>query len=77
MNLNMVSVLSVLSPLLSKSVLTDSFYSTQTNVPIDEETFNQIVELDEDDDTYDFSWGMASAYFSQVQTTFEEMIEAL
>jgi len=49
----------------------------ETHTPIDEETFNQIVELDEDDDTYDFSWGMASAYFSQVKSTFEEMNQAL
>jgi len=40
------------------------------------ETFKQILELDEDD-TYEFSYGMAWAYFSQVKTTFEEMDEAL
>lgn len=40
------------------------------------ETFRQILELDEDD-TYDFSQGMAWAYFSQAATTFIEMDEAL
>jgi len=40
------------------------------------DTFHQILDLDEDD-TYEFSWGMAWAYFSQAKTTFEEMNEAL
>ena len=44
---------------------------------IDMETFNQIIDLDEDDETYDFSWGMAWAYFSQAKSTFEEMNQAL
>jgi osomolarity two-component system phosphorelay intermediate protein YPD1 len=69
-----------LIPLFVLNSYADGFsfiYSTQADTPIDEETFNQIVELDEDDDTYDFSWGMASAYFSQVKTTFEEMDQAL
>jgi osomolarity two-component system phosphorelay intermediate protein YPD1 len=54
-------------------------YLTQTSsLPsIDMETFNQIIDLDEDDETYDFSWGMAWAYFSQAKSTFEEMNQAL
>lgn len=40
------------------------------------ETFLQILDLDEDD-THDFSRGMAWAYFHQVDTTFVEMDDAL
>jgi hypothetical protein len=40
------------------------------------ETFHQILDLDEDD-THEFSRGMAWAYFSQVDNTFVEMDEAL
>ncbi|PCH40317.1 hypothetical protein WOLCODRAFT_67973, partial [Wolfiporia cocos MD-104 SS10] len=42
---------------------------------IDMETFHQILDLDEDD-THDFSKGMAWAYFTQASTTFVEMDEA-
>lgn len=42
---------------------------------IDIETFHQILDLDEDD-THDFSKGMAWAYFTQASTTFTEMDEA-
>ncbi|KAI0317314.1 signal transduction histidine kinase [Amylostereum chailletii] len=42
---------------------------------VDFETFSQILELDEDG-TYEFSAGMAGAYFSQAQTTFDDMDEA-
>lgn len=42
---------------------------------IDMETFDQILDLDEDD-THEFSRGMAWAYFSQAASTFEEMDEA-
>jgi len=42
---------------------------------IDIETFHQILDLDEDD-THDFSKGMAWAYFSQASSTFTEMDEA-
>ncbi|KAI0917473.1 hypothetical protein AcW1_007335 [Taiwanofungus camphoratus] len=42
---------------------------------IDMETFHQILDLDEDD-THDFSRGMAWAYFSQASSTFTEMDEA-
>ncbi|TFK98402.1 signal transduction histidine kinase [Pterulicium gracile] len=44
--------------------------------PIDLETFEQIMELDEDD-THDFSRAMTWQYFSQVGTTFTKMEEAL
>jgi HPt (histidine-containing phosphotransfer) domain-containing protein len=40
------------------------------------ETFHQILDLDEDD-TYEFSRGMAWAYFTQANSTFYEMDEAL
>jgi hypothetical protein len=40
------------------------------------ETFRQILDLDEDD-THEFSRGMAWAYFSQAATTFKEMDDAL
>lgn len=40
------------------------------------ETFHQILDLDEDD-TREFSAGMAWAYFEQAGSTFVEMEEAL
>lgn len=41
------------------------------------ETFEQILELDDDGESYDFAWEMAEAYFEQVETTFEEMAAAI
>ena len=41
------------------------------------ETFNQILELDDDDGSYEFSKGMALDYFDQAETTFEEMEAAV
>lgn len=41
------------------------------------ETFQQILELDEDGESYDFAWEMASAYLEQAETTFKEMEEAI
>ncbi|KAI0350344.1 histidine phosphotransferase, partial [Trametes cingulata] len=46
----------------------------QENV-IDLDTFNQILDLDEDD-THDFSLGMTEAYFTQASSTFVDMDEA-
>lgn len=43
---------------------------------IDMETFTQILDLDEEG-THDFSKGMAWAYFSQADSTFTEMNEAV
>ncbi|THH08166.1 hypothetical protein EW146_g9084 [Bondarzewia mesenterica] len=43
---------------------------------IDLETFQQILDLDEDD-THDFSKGMVWAYFSQAASTFVDMDSAL
>lgn len=43
---------------------------------IDMETFRQILELDEDE-THDFSSGMAWAYFAQARSTFDDMDGAL
>ncbi|KAG6890606.1 hypothetical protein C0995_006582 [Termitomyces sp. Mi166 len=43
---------------------------------IDMTIFNQIIELDEDD-THEFSNGMASAYFAQAEQTFKDMDIAL
>lgn len=39
------------------------------------DTFQQILDLD--DDTHEFSKGMAWAYFSQAEDTFKEMDGAL
>jgi len=41
------------------------------------ETFNQILELDEDEDTHDFSQPMVWEYFEQAEKTFNEMDIAL
>jgi len=43
---------------------------------IDLETFQQILELDEDD-SRDFSEGMVTDYFGQAEVTFKEMDQAL
>ena len=43
---------------------------------IDLDTFNQILDLDEDD-THEFSLGMTEAYFTQASTTFTDMDQAL
>nr|VWP00957.1 Beta-xylanase (EC [Ganoderma boninense] len=42
---------------------------------IDLDTFNQILDLDEDD-THEFSLGMTEAYFSQASSTFTDMDDA-
>jgi HPt (histidine-containing phosphotransfer) domain-containing protein len=39
---------------------------------INEETFGQILELDDEDD-HSFSWGMVAAFFNQAEATFKEM----
>jgi hypothetical protein len=44
---------------------------------IDLDTFTQILELDEGDETHDFSRGMTYAYFAQAADTLKEMDEAL
>ena len=41
------------------------------------ETFNQILDLDEDGESYDFAWEIVSAYLDQAETTFEEMETAM
>lgn len=43
---------------------------------INMDTFQQLLELDEDD-THDFSRGMVDAYFSQAESTFDDMDQAL
>ncbi|KAF7794616.1 hypothetical protein EIP86_005752 [Pleurotus ostreatoroseus] len=50
--------------------------SAEPKIIVDEATFNQILELDEDD-TFDFSTEMVIQYFQQATTTFEEMQSAL
>lgn len=50
---------------------------SQAAQPIDMETFQQILELDEDGESYDFAWEMASAYMDQAEVTFEEMEGAM
>jgi osomolarity two-component system phosphorelay intermediate protein YPD1 len=41
------------------------------------EIFQQILELDDDDETHEFSFGMVEAYFDQAVKTFEEMEKAM
>jgi hypothetical protein len=42
------------------------------------EVFNQLIDLDdEEEDTYEFSQGMVSAYFTQAVETFGNIDEAL
>ncbi|KAI0734726.1 histidine-phosphotransfer domain HPT domain-containing protein [Fomitopsis betulina] len=53
----------------------DAGDAVETEGTIDLETFNQILDLDEDD-THDFSKEMVTAYFSQANTTFGEMDDA-
>ncbi|GJE92901.1 sensor histidine kinase [Phanerochaete sordida] len=43
---------------------------------IDLETFQQILDLDDDEDSWEFSSEMVWQYFDQASTTFEEMKEA-
>jgi len=40
-------------------------------------TFQQVLDLDDEDETLEFSRGMTSAYFSQASETFEKMDSAL
>ena len=44
---------------------------------IDMDTFQQILDLDEEDDDREFSRGMVEAYFDQASQTFEDMDIAL
>jgi hypothetical protein len=44
---------------------------------IDMETFQQILELDDDEDDREFSKGMVWAYFSQAEETFKDLDAAL
>ncbi|KAF8635902.1 hypothetical protein AX15_000081 [Amanita polypyramis BW_CC] len=55
----------------------DAKQKTDTDDIIDMETFQQILELDEDDDDREFSTGMVDAYFEQAISTFEDMDAAL
>lgn len=54
-----------------------SEHSPSPGEDIDLETFNQILELDEDDTNRDFSESMVWAYFDQAKRTFGEMDDAL
>lgn len=53
----------------------------QKNVPIrsliDMDIFSQILELDEDEETHDFSQPMVWEYFEQAEKTFCEMDDAV
>ena len=44
---------------------------------IDMDTFHQILDLDDEDGTHEFSAGMVWAYFDQAASTFKDMTEAL
>ncbi|EJC97960.1 histidine-phosphotransfer domain, HPT domain-containing protein [Fomitiporia mediterranea MF3/22] len=61
---------------LQPEVAAESDQSSSAGSIIDMDTFRQILDLDEDE-THDFSSGMAWAYFDQAATTFKEMKEAL
>lgn len=43
--------------------------------PIDEGRFQEILDLDEDDEP--FAWGMVLEYLDQAKVTFEQMEEAM
>lgn len=43
---------------------------------IDMDTFEQLLEMDEEDD-HDFSYGIVDNYFEQAEATFTEMDDAL
>ncbi|EJD48480.1 histidine-phosphotransfer domain, HPT domain-containing protein [Auricularia subglabra TFB-10046 SS5] len=61
-------------PARAKSEDKDS--TSSSDVIINMDTFQQLLELEEDD-TYEFSIGMTQAYFSQAETTFKDMDKAL
>ena len=44
---------------------------------IDQLTFEQILEMDDDDDEMDFSKGIVFGFFDQAEATFEKMEKAL
>lgn len=44
---------------------------------IDQSTFEQILEMDDDDDDRDFSKGIVYGFFEQAESTFEKMEKAL
>jgi hypothetical protein len=52
-----------------------SFKHNSPSEAIDREVFNQVLELDEDDEL--FSKDMVDAYFAQADMTFEKMDAAL
>ncbi|CAG8463391.1 5231_t:CDS:2, partial [Acaulospora colombiana] len=49
---------------------------TPTSELIDHETFDQLLEMDDDED-HDFSKSIVLHYFEQAETTFDEMDRAL
>ncbi|KAI1793226.1 histidine-phosphotransfer domain HPT domain-containing protein [Ganoderma leucocontextum] len=59
----------------SKSDADDEAEDVDQEGVIDLDTFNQILDLDEDD-THEFSFGMTEAYFTQASTTFTDMDNA-
>lgn len=40
-------------------------------------TFQQILDLDEDGEPYDFAWDVVLEYLTQAETTFDEMEAAM
>lgn len=44
---------------------------------LNKDVFDQLIDLDEDDPTFDFSKGMVEAYFTQAGETFKKMDNAL
>lgn len=64
----------VVKELDAKEEVEEAFVLDGTD-PVDEDVFEQIVELDEDD-TYEFSHEMVVAYFTQAKTCFDDLDEA-
>ncbi|EAW10477.1 Hpt domain-containing protein [Aspergillus clavatus NRRL 1] len=50
--------------------------AVEMNEVLDQSTFDQILEMDDDDDR-DFSKGIVYGFFDQAETTFEKMEKAL
>ncbi|KAI0761976.1 signal transduction histidine kinase [Trametes elegans] len=63
------------APAESQPDAADEEEEVSTEDIINLDTFNQILDLDEDE-THDFSLGMAEAYFTQASTTFVDMDKA-
>jgi hypothetical protein len=73
---DVVLTVSTLKPTSEKTPQLSAAEPPSAKNVIDMETFQQILDLDEDSG-FEFSQGMVDAYFLQAQTTFDEMDAAL